>query len=217
MRPVSISLAFALLLLPTVTMAVVEPDYQVVRKLGAVEVRQYAPYTVAEVLVAGPAGAAGSQAFALLAGYISGNNKGARQPDMSAAPAVAATPLRMKMSAPVTQAAVNGGFTVQFVLPRGVTPASAPEPQNPQVRLRGMPAQQVAVIRFSGFWSESNYVEHLGMLMAVLRMANLAWGGEPVYSRYNPPWTLWFLRRNEIWVNLRPHQEVESCGFPIPR
>jgi hypothetical protein len=59
-----------------------------------------------------------------------------------------------------------------------------------------------AVIRYSGFWSESNYNEHLAKLQAALRGADLAWEGEAIYSRYNAPFTPWFMRRNEIWLRL---------------
>ena len=184
--------------LPGVSNAVEEPSYQVMRDLGEVELRQYAPYVVAEVLVAGPAEAAGNQAFPILAGYIFGKNKGERKFAMTAPVTQSAAPARMAMTAPVTQAAAEGGFTVQFVLPKEITLQTAPEPLDARVRLRAMPAQQLAAIKFSGFWSESNYLEHLGKLTAALRGAQLAWIGEPVYSRYNAPWTPWFLRRNEI-------------------
>jgi hypothetical protein len=60
----------------------------------------------------------------------------------------------------------------------------------------------VAVIRYSGFWSEANYQQHLEKLQAGLRTAGLSWWGEAVYSRYDPPFMPWFLRRNEIWLHL---------------
>lgn len=65
----------------------------------------------------------------------------------------------------------------------------------------------MAVIRYSGFWSESNYDEHLASLQAALRAADLKWTGEPVYARDNPPFTPWFMRRNEIWLPLAPTRE----------
>jgi hypothetical protein len=60
----------------------------------------------------------------------------------------------------------------------------------------------VAVIRYSGFWSAANYGEHLDTLTRTLREVGRAWIGEPMYSRYDPPFTPWFLRRNEIWLTL---------------
>ena len=184
------------------THATEEPDFQVVRELGEVQVRQYAAYAVAEVVVPGPADEAGNQAFPLLAGYIFGKNKGERKFAMTAPVTQAAVPVKLEMTAPVTQTAAAGGFLVQFVLPKGVTAASAPEPLDARVQLREVPPSQVAVIRYSGFWSASNYNDHLAQLQAALRSANLGWTGEPVYSRYNAPFTPWFLRRNEIWLHL---------------
>jgi SOUL heme-binding protein len=179
-----------------------EPDYQVVRELAGIQVRQYAAYTVAEVVVAGPADVAGNQAFPILAGYIFGKNKGERKLAMTAPVTQAAVPIKMEMTAPVTQAATSGGFLVQFVLPKDVTLASAPEPLDARIQLREVLPKQVAVIRFSGFWSDANYNEHLAKLQTALRAADVAWTGEPVYSRYDAPLTPWFLRRNEIWLTL---------------
>ena len=192
----------ALTTLPMTSQATEEPDYQVVRSLGEVEVRQYAAYTVAEVVVAGPADDAGNQAFPILAGYIFGKNKGEKRFAMTAPVTQAAVPVKLEMTAPVTQTVRPDGFLVQFVLPKGVTVASAPEPLDARVQLRGVLPARVAVIRYSGFWSESNYTEHLTRLQTVLRTADLAWSGEPVYSRYNAPFTPWFMRRNEIWLHL---------------
>jgi SOUL heme-binding protein len=179
-----------------------EPDYRVVRELDGIELRQYDAYTVAEVVVAGPAADAGNQAFKILAAYIFGKNKGERKFEMTAPVAQAAIPTKMEMTAPVTQTAVASGFLVQFVLPKGVTVASAPEPLDAQVKIREVPSRLVAAIRYSGFWSDANYNEHLTKLKEGLRTAKLPWAGEPVYSRYNAPFTPWFMRRNEIWVNL---------------
>lgn len=192
----------ALFAIPMPTHATEEPEYQIVRKLEGIEVREYAAYRVAEMVVAGPAGEAGSQAFPVLAGYIFGKNKGDRKIAMTAPVTQAAVPVKLEMAAPVTQTAAPDGFLVQFVLPKDVTLASAPEPLDARVKLREVPPSRVAVIRFSGFWSESNYNDHLAKLQAALRAADLAWSGEPVYSRYNPPFTPWFMRRNEIWLHL---------------
>ena len=183
--------------------AIEEPDYAVVRKFDNVELRQYAPYVVAEVVLNTPAEDAGSQAFPILAGYIFGKNKGERKFAMTAPVTQTAAPMRMDMTAPVTQGAVAGGTRVQFVLPKGLTLAAAPEPIDPRVQLRVVPAGTWAVIRYSGTWSQSNYLEHLGELKASLDAAGVATQGEPVLARYNGPFTPWFMRRNEIWLALR--------------
>lgn len=187
---------------PTASLALDEPEFELLRQLGDVELRLYVPYTVAEVSVPGPQDKAASRAFPILAGYVFGNNLDGRMLAM-AAPVTQVPPSRHPaMTVPVGQAGKNDRHLVQFVLPRGLTPASAPVPTDARVRLRQLPARRLAVIRFSGAWSATNCDEHLARLMATLHEAGLAWVGEPAYSRYNPPFTPWFLRRNEIWLEL---------------
>ena len=195
-----------LLILTTVPLfshAIEEPRYEVIRQIDTVELRQYSPYVVAEVVLDATAEDAGSRAFPILASYIFGKNKGDRKFAMTAPVTQTALPVKMEMTAPVTQAAVPGGMGVQFVLPEGVTLESAPEPLDPRVLLRLVPASQWATIRYSGTWSRANYDEHLGKLQAALAAAGVATQGEPVWARYDSPMTPWFLRRNEIWVELR--------------
>lgn len=210
-------LLLTLAAMPLLSHAIEEPDYEVIRKfdnVDNVELRRYERYVVAEVVLDTTAEEAGNQAFPILAGYIFGKNKGERKFAMTApvtqtattAPATqvdAPVPLRMDMTAPVTQSAVAGGMRVQFVLPKGVTLATAPEPIDPRVQLREVPAAAWAVIRYSGTWSQANYDEHLGKLQAALATAGVATQGQPVLARYNSPMTPWFLRRNEIWLALR--------------
>jgi hypothetical protein len=192
--------------MPKTAHAIDEPAYTVVQTTDVFEVRQYAPYLVAEVLVPGPVNEAGSQGFSLLGGYIFGKNKGERKLDMTApVTQQAAPPVKLEMTAPVTQAAAPGGsgqFVVQFVMPKGYTLATLPEPLDARVKLREVPGGRVAVIRFSGSWSQSTYEEQLQKLRSALAAAGMATVGEPVSSRYNSPFSLPFLRRNEIWLNL---------------
>ncbi len=188
---------------PLFSHAIEEPKYEVIRQFDNVELRQYAPYVVAEVVLDATAEEAGSRAFPILAGYIFGKNKGERKFAMTAPVTQSATPVKMEMTAPVTQAAAPGGMRVQFVLPEGVTLESAPEPLDPRVQLRVVPASQWAAIRYSGTWSQANYDEHLVKLQAALAAAGVATQGEPVLARYNSPMTPWFMRRNEIWLALR--------------
>ena len=196
-------LLFAIATMPLFSHAIEEPNYEVTRTFDKVELRQYAPYVVAEVVLNATAEDAGNQAFPILAGYIFGKNKGEKKFAMTAPVTQAAAPMRMDMTAPVTQAAVAGGMRVQFVLPKGVTLATAPEPMDPRVQLREVPAGSWAVIRYSGTWSQSNYAEHLDQLKAALQAAGVTTQGEPVLARYNGPMTPWFLRRNEVWLALR--------------
>lgn len=158
---------------------------------------------MAELVLQATADEAGGQAFPILAGYIFGKNRGERKFAMTAPVTQSAVPMTMAMTAPVTQSATPLGMRVQFVLPKCVTLESAPEPLDPRVQLRQVPASRWATIRYSGTWSQANYDEHLGKLRAALEQAGVATQGEPVLARYDPPFTPWFLRRNEIWLALR--------------
>jgi SOUL heme-binding protein len=149
--------------------AVEEPEYEVLQAFEDVELRRYAPYVVAEVVIEGAQEDAGNAAFPILAGYIFGKNKGEKKFDMTAPVTQTTEPVKLPMTAPVTQAtAAGGGQLIQFVLPKGVTLDSAPEPLDPRVKLRQVPASQWAAIRYSGTWSRSNYDEHLALLRAAL-------------------------------------------------
>ena len=197
----SVVLTF-LLIFPMTSRATEEPKYNLVETLGDVEIRDYPAYVVAEVLVAGPSEDAGKKAFPILAGYIFGKNKGQRKLEMTAPVTQSAEPVKLAMTAPVIQSAQNNGYLVRFVLPKSVTFATAPEPLDERVKLRELPKQRVAVIRYSGFWSNANYESHLLKLQAGLKAANLTSRDEPIYARYDAPFVPWFMRRNEIWLHI---------------
>jgi hypothetical protein len=200
--------------------AIEQPTYTVVQSNDVYEIRKYEPYIVAEVVVPGPASEAGSQAFSLLGGYIFGKNKGERKLEMTApvvqtpvSPSTPAASTKIEMTAPVVQTPVgngangtNGatGFLVQFMMPSAYTLATLPEPLDPKVKLRQVEGKTVAAHRYSGSWSQSNYDEHLNTLKEALAKAGVKTQGEPLYSRYNAPFTPWFLRKNEIWFNIQP-------------
>jgi hypothetical protein len=181
-------------------MAIDEPSHAVVRSTETFEVRRYQPYLVAETFVDATAGEAGNQGFRILAGYIFGGNKGARKIEMTAP--VAQSPTKIAMTAPVAQIASGGGYTIQFAMPREWTLQTLPEPNDSRVMLREVPARTVAVIRYSGTSSQGLYDENLKKLKDALGQDGIKWRGEPTWARYDPPWTPWFLRRNEIWLEI---------------
>ena len=175
-----------------------EPAYRVEQHTEQFDVRVYRSYLVAEVIVPGPAEEASRAGFQLLAGYIFGGNRSVARLEMTVP--VTQAPVNLPMTAPVTQAAAEGGFCVHFVMPPGYTLATLPVPNDPRVTLRDVPAQRVAVLRYSGRWTEENYAQHLGELRDALRVAGIAAHGTPILARYNGPYVLPFLRRNEIWL-----------------
>lgn len=204
MRPTPLAvLTAALGTLAPAAHAIEEPRFETVLQQGAFEVRRYAPYMVAEVRVGGDFEQAGNRAFRQLANYIFGGNQGRQEMAMTAPVIQApAAPVPMAMTAPVTQTASEGGWRVQFVLPSHINAANAPVPNNPQVTVREEPARTLAVIRYSGMWTAANYAEHVALLKANAEKAGIPLQGEPVLSRFNGPFTLPFLRRNEVWMEV---------------
>lgn len=185
---------------PPPASAIEEPAFEVVQSFDGFEVRRYAPTIVAQTVVQAGLEDAGNEAFRILAGYIFGKNKGERKIDMTAP--VAQTPAKIAMTAPVAQTPAGDAMLVQFTMPREWTLETLPEPLDARVELKALPSRTVAVIRYSGTWSEARYAEHLGKLKAALAREGMRWQGEPVWARYNPPIMPWFLRRNEIWLEL---------------
>ena len=194
----------SLALLPLSTlMAIEEPEYTVVRATDAYEIREYAPIVAIETEVESDFEDAGNRAFRRLFNYINGENQSKAEIAMTAPVTQSASESeKIAMTAPVTQSERDGKFVVRFVLPATYTLASAPTPNDPQVKLTELPKRQYAVRRYSGTWWKSNYDANLGELRQARGQDNVSYEDTPIWSRYTAPFTLWFLRRNEIWLPL---------------
>jgi hypothetical protein len=180
--------------------AVEEAKYKVLLKDASFEVRNYAPHIVAETLVDGDFEDAGSNAFKRLFKYISGNNRSQQEIKMTAPVTQKAGSEKIDMTSPVGQREDNGRWAVSFMMPASYTLDTLPEPKDPKVVLRQVPAQHIASIQYSGFWSEKSYISNRDKLDAWINENNFKVTGEPLWARYNDPFTLWFLRRNEILI-----------------
>ena len=191
------------LLFMGVVMAIEEPDYTVESKTANYEIRKYGPVVVAETEIQSDFENAGNQAFRILAGYIFGANKSKTKIEMTAPVSQAAKSEKIDMTAPVTQVKAATGFIVQFTMPKKFTLDTLPVPNDSRVHLREMPARQVAVFSYSGSWSESRYLDKLATFKEELAKNKVEPIGEPVLARYNSPFQLWFLRRNEIWLEVK--------------
>lgn len=198
-----VTAALSVFLLEGRAMATERPAYVVVEQRDGFEVRDYAPYLVAETEVTGDRSEAGNAGFRILADYIFGNNRGARKLAMTAPVAQAEAGAKIAMTAPVTQAAKAGDrYVVQFMMPSQYTLEDLPVPNDERVVIRQVPARRMAALRYSGTWSESRYQEHLASLRAALEREGLVPVGEPVWARYDPPFKPWLLRTNEILVEV---------------
>jgi len=187
-------------------MAYESPSYSVVEKVGGVELRIYEAYLVAEVSVEGDLESAGNRGFRVLAGYIFGANKGSSRPAMTGAVTQESAPkeTKIQMTSPVTQQHDAGDFLVQFMMPSDFTLETLPVPDDDRIALKEVPARQLAAIRYSGRWSKRNYQANLERLCDEFYEAGLRPTGEPVWARYDPPFKLWFVRRNEILTEFEP-------------
>jgi hypothetical protein len=178
--------------------------YEVIERFPEFEVRRYPAHVVAEVDVQAPFEEAGSAAFSMLFGYITGRNQ-SRQSIAMTAPVVQhpAPGERVAMTAPVIQSEGPAGLhTVAFVLPAQMTIETAPTPTDTRVRLRAVPEGRAGASRYSGRWSVSSYERHCAELLRALGARGYQPLGRPRFARFDPPFKPWFLRRNEVVVDL---------------
>ncbi len=181
-------------------MAIEEASYVVLKSEGKFEVREYAPHVLAETLVEGDLENAGSKAFQKLFRYISGDNVSQTKVAMTAPVSQTPASEKIQMTAPVGQQRVENRWAISFMMPKSYTLSSLPQPKDPNVVLRQVPAQKMAVVRYSGTWSEKNYSRYKLELESWMHKAGLANSGPEMWAKYNPPFTPWFLRRNEILI-----------------
>jgi hypothetical protein len=206
---VAVIAAAVLVQVTGVAMATEEPAYEVVSSHGDVEIRRYQPMILAETRVDSQFEEAGNEAFRRLFGYISGDNTTRSKIAMTAPVVQEPTSQKIAMTAPVVQEADASGWRVAFVVPSEFSWETTPQPTDSRVELRLVPERTVAVLRFSGTWGEARFAEHERKLRAVVAEHGLRAVGEAVYARYNPPFTPWFMRRNEVMI---PVARVEDGG-----
>ena len=206
-RSIRRRVVFALAVLwltPGVAMAVEQPEYEVVASHGDFEVRRYAAMILAETRVESDFERAGNEAFRRLFAYISGDNTVQSKIAMTAPVVQEPSAEKIDMTAPVVQARGQSGWSVAFVVPAQYSWETAPQPTDPRVKLRLLPARTVAAVRFSGTWDEERFTTKEKELRALLADRGLKTIGEAMYARYNPPFTPWFLRRNEVMIAVEP-------------
>jgi hypothetical protein len=180
-----------------------QPDYKVVEKDGSIEIRDYGPMIAAEATVEGERKPAIEDGFRLIAAYIFGKNEPRAKIEMTA-PVEQEKAQKIAMTAPVEQEKARAGnvWTVRFIMPREWTMQTLPTPADRRVTLKPYPARRFLVITFSGVARDPIIAEKTGELRDYATAHKLATAGEPVLAFYNPPWTLPFLRRNEIMLEL---------------
>lgn len=178
------------------------PKYSILRKQNDMEIRHYAGYIKAEVVVSGrDYRSAVENGFSLLAAYIFGNNT-ARQKIEMTIPVQAARSQKIAMTSPVTVSG-SGSYTVAFIMPSEFTLDSLPVPKDGRVHLTQIPDHQMAAVRFSGYFNADSIQKNKQRLSQWLEELGLETEGEFIVAGYNPPWVPGFLARNEVMMQIK--------------
>ena len=186
------------LLCSCVTVGIEKAKYQVIEKEGKFEVRQYKPQIVAETVVDADFDGAGNMAFRRLFNYISGENRKKESIAMTAPVNQKISSEKIAMTAPVNQQKSESNYVVSFLMPSKYTMETLPEPVDSSVRLRQIPARKIAAIRYSGSWSRKRYEAKKILLEQFIKKKGLRITGPDIFARYDPPFQIPFLRRNEV-------------------
>ena len=192
-------------------MATEEPKYIVIEQSKPFELRSYAPMIVAEIRVSGDLDSASSEGFRQIAAYIFGKNQVSEKIAMTAP--VSLEPRdseKIAMTAPVIiesdpklEKSNVKEWTVSFVMPSEYTLETLPKPLNTQIEIKEIPEEKRAVITFSGFYDATKVNEMTQNLESWMQSRGLRADGVPQFARYNPPWTLPFIRRNEVMIRVK--------------
>lgn len=180
-----------------------EVAYQVKESDRNFEVREYGPRIVAEVEVSGTREKALNEAFQTLAGYLFGKNRPQSPVELSKSVSDSKAKVKLSMTVPVTTQSVGQDtIRMRFFMPSDYTIDKLPVPEDKRVKVFELPAQKIAVLRFSGSARKYNFDRHLVTLKKLMESKGLTAGGEPYEAYYSPPFTPVFLKRNEICVPL---------------
>jgi hypothetical protein len=182
-----------------------QPNYKILAKEDNKEIRQYDSYIIAKTTISGSFKDAQSKGFRILAGYIFGKNKSQQKIAMTAPVVQKSESEKISMTAPVVISPnENKTWTMTFSMPSKFTLETLPVPTDERVKIEKVEGKLVAALTFSGFWSESinsNKGQELTHWMKDYKEYQLS--SAPMFAGYNPPWTLPFLRRNEMLIELK--------------
>ena len=192
-------IAAILSVLPMTAEATEEPPHETLFKDGKYEIRQYEPTIVAEVEITGDMRRAGNSGFRPLADFIFGNNTARSKIDMTA-PVTRVKSEKIAMTAPVTRTLDDDVWTVAFVMPKKWTMDTLPVPNNSDVKIREVPGELMATVKFSGVGRETVFEQKQGALEAWLSEQGYEAIGAARYAGYDAPYVPGPFRRNEVMI-----------------
>ncbi len=186
-----------------------QPNYKILAKEDNKEIRQYDSYIIAKTTVAGSFKDAQSKGFRILAGYIFGKNKSQQKIAMTAPVVQKSESEKISMTAPVVISPnENKTWTMTFSMPSKFTLETLPVPTDERVKIEKVQGKLVAALTFSGFWNESINAKKSQELTDWMKgYKEYQFSSAPMFAGYNPPWTLPFLRRNEMLIELKKADE----------
>ena len=179
-----------------------EAGYEVLKDDPPIQIRQYNSLLVVQTEVVGSYKDASGTAFNRLFKYITGNNKKQQKIAMTAPVIQESQNEEIAMTTPVIQEKSGQNWRMSFVLPSEYSLATAPLPLDTNVSLKELTGKKVAVIRYSGLLSESAIEYHGNELKKWLAAQSYKSISLPRSAAYDPPWTLPFLRRNEVHIDI---------------
>lgn len=181
-----------------------QPKYQVIESFnGGTEVRKYAERIAAEVTVeSSDSDQARSDGFNVLAGYIFGKNNQKQSIAMTSPVEINSKGKSIAMTTPVEVNVRGGAMTMRFFMPSSYSMDALPQPTDSRIKLIEVPGETVAALRYSGSTKESAVASKTATLLDVLKSSKWKVVGPSKAYFYNPPWTIPFLRRNEVMVEV---------------
>lgn len=183
-------------------MAIEEAKYDVLEKDGSFEIRKYHSMIVAETYVEGNFEDAGNMGFQRLFAFISGENLKNQSIEMTAPVSQEKNGQKIEMTAPVNMQSKSGVYRITFMMPSSYVLETLPRPLDDKVRLKKEDGKIVAAYKYSGTWSKKRFEKMKNNLLSILESKKIKPVSEPVFARYNAPFMPWFLRRNEILVDI---------------
>ena len=180
-----------------------QPSYDVLQRDGQIEVRRYESLLIASTKVDGSDKNSSNIAFKRLAKYIFGENRSAQNMDMTAPVTQEMPRNKIAMTAPVLQDGSDTQMVMSFVMPSKYTFDTLPKPIDPTIKLDTVPERKIASIQYSGRWSTANTERQTAKLQQWLKQQDVEAISVPISAAYDPPWTLPFLRRNEVHIEIQ--------------
>lgn len=184
-------------------------NYKTISKSNEFEIREYSSYIVAQIELVNSNTDQSSDAFKILAGYIFGNKKSKNDISMTS-PVIEQKSQKISMTSPVNELNIDGRYIMQFVMPTKYNLQNLPRPNNDNISLKKVESKTVAVIGYTWINSKSKKMLNEQKLIKWLQEnKKYSVAGEVYYASYNPPWTIPFLRTNEVLVPIRINNNRE--------